>query len=79
MCGIVGYVGGRAAITLDLQMYVGARDERDDVWIEGQPALHVRQEAVVDEVEHGLRGGGRGQREEAEEGSLHRGDRSKAV
>lgn len=38
----IGYVGGRAAITLELQMYVGALDERDEVWIEGQPPLHVR-------------------------------------
>jgi len=37
-----GYVGGREAITLELQMYVGAAEEGDDVWIEGRPSLHVR-------------------------------------
>ena len=39
-----GYVAGRAAITLELQMYVGAPDE-DEVWIEGRPSLHVRCES----------------------------------
>ncbi len=36
-----GYVDGRAAILLELEMYVGAQPERDEVWIEGQPSLHV--------------------------------------
>lgn len=37
-----GYADGQAVITLELQMYVGARDETDEVWIEGRPPLHVR-------------------------------------
>jgi len=35
-------VNGRAVITLELQMYVGAPDEGNEVWVEGRPALHVR-------------------------------------
>ena len=37
-----GYVGGRAAIKLELQMYVGAMEEGDEVWLEGRPSLHFR-------------------------------------
>jgi hypothetical protein len=37
-----GYVEGRPAIVLELQMYVGAADEIDEVWIEGHPPLHLR-------------------------------------
>jgi 2,4-diaminopentanoate dehydrogenase len=39
-----GYVSGRPAITLELQMYVGARDVGDEVWIEGTPPLRARVE-----------------------------------
>lgn len=37
-----GYVDGRPAIELELQMYVGAADEGDEIWIEGRPSLHTR-------------------------------------
>lgn len=37
-----GYVDGRAAIRLELEMYVGAAEEYDEVWIEGRPSTHVR-------------------------------------
>ncbi len=38
----VGYVGGKAAISLELRMYVGAEPEFDEVRIEGHPSLRVR-------------------------------------
>lgn len=37
-----GYVEGRPAIVLELQMYVGAAEEADEAWIEGRPSLHFR-------------------------------------
>ncbi len=36
-----GYRGGRAVLTLDLQMYVGAPAPRDEIEIRGDPPLHV--------------------------------------
>jgi 4-hydroxy-tetrahydrodipicolinate reductase len=43
VCGIVhravGYSGQRALVELDLQMYLGAKDARDDVLLEGTPPL----------------------------------------
>ena len=36
------FVDGRAVITLELQMYVGAPQESDEIWIEGRPNLHLR-------------------------------------
>lgn len=40
--GGTGYVEGRAAVRLELEMYVGAAEEYDEVWIEGRPSTHVR-------------------------------------
>jgi 4-hydroxy-tetrahydrodipicolinate reductase len=37
-----GYINGRPAIVLELQMYVGAKEEVDEAWIEGHPSLHFR-------------------------------------
>ena len=37
----VGYVDGEAVIELDLKMYVGAEDPRDEVFITGTPDLEV--------------------------------------
>nr|MDO8135097.1 hypothetical protein [Candidatus Njordarchaeum guaymaensis] len=37
----LGFVGGREAITLDLQVYVGAKDPRDSVVIEGVPPIDM--------------------------------------
>jgi len=36
-----GMVGSREAITLDLQIYVGAKDPRDSVFIEGVPPIDM--------------------------------------
>jgi len=36
-----GIVGGREAITLDLQMYIGAKEPRDSVVIEGVPPIDM--------------------------------------
>ena len=38
------FMGGRPVITLELQMYVGAAKESDEIWIEGRPQLHLRSE-----------------------------------
>jgi len=35
-----GIRGGREAITLDLQAYVGAEEEYDSITIEGVPSIH---------------------------------------
>ena len=36
------FVADRPVITLELQMYVGASQEGDEIWIEGRPNLHLR-------------------------------------
>ncbi len=36
------FVADRPVITLELQMYVGASKESDEIWIEGRPNLHLR-------------------------------------
>ena len=36
-----GYRGGELAITLDLQMYVGAEQPRDHVLIDGVPPIDM--------------------------------------
>lgn len=38
---IVGYLGNRVALSLDLKMYVGADDPRDAVFVEGEPPIDL--------------------------------------
>ena len=42
-----GLRGGEAILTLDLRMYIGARDPHDSVRIEGTPQIHLRIEGGV--------------------------------
>lgn len=39
---IVGTLGERNVLRLELQMYVGAADPRDEVQIDGDPPIHIR-------------------------------------
>lgn len=39
---IIGRRGGHEALRLELQMYVGASDPRDEVEIDGDPPIHMR-------------------------------------
>jgi hypothetical protein len=42
-----GTAGGRTVIELDLQMYVGAPDPRDEIFLEGDPPVHLRFEGGI--------------------------------
>lgn len=43
----LGIKGGETLITLDLQMYIGAEDPHDSIYIEGNPAVHLRIEGGI--------------------------------
>ena len=42
-----GTSGGTAVIELDLQMYVGAPDPRDEIFLDGDPPVHLRFEGGI--------------------------------
>ena len=49
VAGNMGYGkrGGETLIELDLSMYVGAPDPRDEVFLSGSPDLHLRYEGGI--------------------------------